>query len=164
MSGTWSQASINEDMASFIGKYVRDIPATSSGTVTTHIISSATTKCSWALWYIKTVKMRYIVSHGHIVLWLTMIQVQQSLTLRWRSLSGWGREHVGFSFSIKAANNLFMTVYNLLPSRLPKIHNQQSLTLRWRSFSTWGREGIAVCLLTKVATNSSMTVCNLLAV
>ena len=39
-------------------------------------------------------------------------------------------------FTIKAANTLFMTLYNLSPSRLPKIHNQQSLTLRWLVLAT----------------------------
>ena len=48
-------------------------------------------------------------------------------------------------FPIKAADSLFMTVCNLVPPRLPKIHNQQSLMLCWHSFSRSGRERIAVC-------------------
>ena len=48
MSGGWSQASIDKDLAACIGRYVRDIPATSSGTVTTYFIYTATTKYSWA--------------------------------------------------------------------------------------------------------------------
>jgi len=48
MSGAWSRASIKKDMAAFIGRYVRDILATSSGTVTTYFISRATTEYSWA--------------------------------------------------------------------------------------------------------------------
>jgi len=33
-----------------------------------------------------------------------------------------------------------MTMCNLSPRRLPKIHDQESLTLCWRTFSRWGRE------------------------
>jgi len=43
-------------------------------------------------------------------------------------------------FPIMAANTLFLTVCNLLPNRVPKIHNQQSLMHRWRSSSRWGSE------------------------
>ena len=46
-------------------------------------------------------------------------------------------------FPMKTANKLFMTVCNLLPPRIPKIHNQQLLMLRWRLFSRWGREHVA---------------------
>jgi len=44
MSGAWSQASTMEVMAAFIGRYVPDIPATSSGTLTTYLIYRASTK------------------------------------------------------------------------------------------------------------------------
>jgi len=49
MSGAWAKVSINKDMAAIMGRSMRNIPATSSGTVTTHIIYSATTKYVWAL-------------------------------------------------------------------------------------------------------------------
>jgi len=101
MSGTWSHASINKDMAAIISKYVWDIPATSSRTVTTYFLYRASTKSSWAFWNIKTVKTLYIEINGHIVLWLTTMQGQQSLTLHWRSISRLGREHFIFSFSYK---------------------------------------------------------------
>jgi len=42
ISGDWSQASIKKAMAAFIDRYIRDIPATSSGTVTTYFIDRAT--------------------------------------------------------------------------------------------------------------------------
>jgi len=48
MSGAWSKAYIKQDMAACIVRYVRDILATSSGTVTTYFINRATTKHSWA--------------------------------------------------------------------------------------------------------------------
>jgi len=99
MTGTWSQAPINKDMAAFIGKFVRDIPATSSETVTTYFIYRATTKGSWAFWRTKTVKTMYIDNNGHLPLWLTMMHGQQLLTLHWCSFSWWGREHVAFSFA-----------------------------------------------------------------
>ena len=35
---------------------------------------------------------------------------------------------------VKPANTSFMTIGNLLPPRLSKIHDQESLMLRWRSF------------------------------
>jgi len=45
---------------------------------------------------------------------------------------------------IQAANTSFITICNLSPPRLPKIHDQESLTLHWRSFSWWGRETFTV--------------------
>jgi len=48
MSGAWSQVSIKKDMAAIMGRYVRDILSTSSGTLTTYFIYRATTKYSWA--------------------------------------------------------------------------------------------------------------------
>jgi len=99
MSGTWSQAYIYKKIAALICKYVWDIPATSSGTVTYYFICIATTKCSWPFWDTKPVKTMYIDNNDYIALWLTMMQGQQSLTLHWRSFSRWGREVVTFSFS-----------------------------------------------------------------
>jgi len=99
MSGDWSQASINTDMAAFIGRYVWDIPTTSSGTVTTDFIYRATTEYSWALYHTKTVRKMYIDHNGHIMRWLTMMDSQRSLTLRWHSMSTWGRECFTSSFS-----------------------------------------------------------------
>jgi len=49
VSGAWFEASINKDMAACIGRYVRDILVTSSGTVTTYFIYRSTTKYSWAI-------------------------------------------------------------------------------------------------------------------
>jgi hypothetical protein len=37
-----------KDVVTFMGRSIRNIPTTFSGTVTTHIIYSATTKYSWA--------------------------------------------------------------------------------------------------------------------
>jgi hypothetical protein len=48
MSGDWPHTSIKKDMAAFIGRYVRHILATSSGTVTTYFIYRATTMYSCA--------------------------------------------------------------------------------------------------------------------
>ena len=45
---------------------------------------------------------------------------------------------------IKAANDAFMTDYNLSEAWFPRTHNQKLLTLHWCSFSWWGREGIAI--------------------
>jgi hypothetical protein len=39
-----SKVSINKDMAAFMGRSMRNIPTTSSGTVTTYIIYTATTE------------------------------------------------------------------------------------------------------------------------
>jgi len=144
MSGAWSETSIIRDMTACIRRYVRDILATSSGTVTTYFIYRATTKYSWAFWCIITVKTIYIDNNHHITLWLTMMQGEQSLKLSWRSFWGWGRKRFTFTFAYKAVNNQFMTMCNLSPPRLPMIHDQQLLTLRWRSFSWWGMEGIAI--------------------
>ena len=101
MSGTWSQASINKQLAALLGKYVQNIPATSSWTVTPCFIYRATTKCSWAFWLTKPVKMMYMDNHDDIAQWLTMMQAQQSLTHRWHTFSSWGRQHVTFTFSYK---------------------------------------------------------------
>jgi len=72
-------------MAAFVGRYVEYILATSSGTVTTYFIYRATTKYSWAIWRIVTVKTMYIDYNRHIALWLTMMEGQQTLTLCWRA-------------------------------------------------------------------------------
>jgi len=40
-------------------------------------------------------------SNGHITLWLTMMQGQQLLMLRWCTFSRWGSEHVTFCFFYK---------------------------------------------------------------
>jgi len=63
-------------MVAVIGRYVRDIPATASRTVTTYFIYRDTTKYSYAFWCIKTVKMMYIDHDGHIALWFTMMEGQ----------------------------------------------------------------------------------------
>jgi len=104
-------------MAACVGKYVPDIPATSSRTVTPYFIHGATTKCSWAFWWMKAVQPMYIQNNGHIALWLTMMQGQQSLMLRWCSHPSWDRVHVVFSFSYKGGQYF---VYNCLqPVALP---------------------------------------------
>jgi len=103
MSGTRSQASIHKNMAACIWRYVCDIPATSSGTVTTYFIYRATTTYSWAIWCIKTVKMMGIDHNGRIAQWLTMMEGQQSLTLHWCSLSRWGRERFTSSFAYQGS-------------------------------------------------------------
>jgi hypothetical protein len=90
-------------MAADIGKYVRDIFATSSLTVIIDFIHRATTKCSWAFWSTKPVKMMYIDYIDHIVVRLKMMQGQISLMLCWCSFSRLGREHVAFSFSYKGS-------------------------------------------------------------
>jgi len=53
----------------------------------------------------------YTENNTNIELWLTMMQGQQSLTLRWRSFSRWGRVHVAFSFSSKGSQYI---VYDCL--------------------------------------------------
>jgi len=71
----------------------------------------------------------------------------------WRSVDAQIQDWAGTMFfsrcPIKVANTLFMTVCNLLPYGLPKIHDQQLLMLHWCSFSRWGRESIEVCFAYK---------------
>jgi len=105
-------------MAAGIGRYVRDIPATSSGKVSTYFMYRATTKCPWACWHIKTVKTMYIEKNGHIQLWLTTMQCQQLLTHGWCTFSKWGREHVAFSFPYKGSQYF---VYDWLQPVAPQI-------------------------------------------
>jgi len=93
-----------------------------------------------------TVKTMYIDNNRHIVLWWTMMEGQQSLTLCWRSFWRWGRKRFTFTSAYKGSHNQFMAMCNLSPPRLPMIHDQQSLTRRWRSISWWGIEGIAIRL------------------
>ena len=66
----------------------------------------------------------------------------------WRSVDAHFHDGVGSVLlsllCIKAANTLFMTICNLSPPRLPKIHDQELLMLCWRSFSWWGRECFTV--------------------
>jgi len=84
-------------MVAFVGRYVQNIPATSSGTVSTDFIPRATTNYSWAFWRTKTVQTVYIDDNGHITLWLTIMEGKQSLTLHWCLFSWWGRECFTFS-------------------------------------------------------------------
>ena len=62
----------------------------------------------------------------------------------WRSVEAHSHDGAGrvllCVLPIKAANTSFMTICNLLPPRLPKIHDRESLTLGWFSCSWWGRE------------------------
>ena len=118
MSGTWSQVSIKTDMAAIIGRYVRDIPATSCGTVPTYFIYRATTRYSSAFECKITVKTMYIDYTGHIALWLTMMEGQQSLTLCWRSFWRLGSERCTLTF---AYNGSLYSVYHILQPVDPKI-------------------------------------------
>jgi len=56
----------------------------------------------------------------------------------WRSVDAHFHDGAGsvllFLLPIEAANTSFMTIRNVSPPRLPKIHDQESLTLHWRSF------------------------------
>jgi len=47
----------------------------------------------------------YIDNNGHIALWLTMMEGQQSLTLCWRSFSRLGSGHFTFSFVPKGSQS-----------------------------------------------------------
>jgi len=47
-------------------------------------------------------------------------------------------------FAVKVAYTMFMTVCNLSPPWLPKIHDQQSLTLHSCTFSACGRVRVSV--------------------
>jgi len=55
---------------------------------------------------------------GHIALWLTMMEDQQLLMLRWQSFSKWGKEHFTFSFSYKGGQYF---VYDCLQPVTPQI-------------------------------------------
>jgi len=145
-------------MAAFIGRYVRDIPATSSGTVSSYFSHRAITKCSWAFWNTKTVKTMYIDNNGHITLWLTMIQRQQSLTLHWHSFSRWGREHVTVSFSYKGSQYF---VYDCLQRVASRITHDTPPTMVDPHFQDGAGRVSQSAFPTKAARNSSMTVCNL---
>jgi len=63
---------------------------------------------------------------------------------RWRAVDAHFQDRAGTNslslIPIMAATTLFMTICNLSPPRLPKIHDQESLTLHWYSFSRWGTE------------------------
>jgi len=57
---------------------------------------------------------------------------------RWRSVDAHFHDGAGSAslshLPMKSANTSFMTIYNLLHHRLPKIHDEESLTLCWRWF------------------------------
>jgi len=118
ISGAWSQASINNNRAAFMGRYVRNIPTPSSMSVTTDFFYRATTQYSWAFEYTKTVKSMYIANNSHITLWLTIMEGQQSLTLCWHSFSCWGREH--FTVTVAYKGNQYF-VYDSVQPITPQI-------------------------------------------
>jgi len=72
---------------------------------------------------------------------------------RWRSVDTHFHDGAGRVLQsvlhIKAANDCFMTDYNLSEEWFPGAHHQKSLTLCWHSFSWLGREGIAICFADK---------------
>jgi len=98
MSDAGSSTSINMDCWAYIGRWAGDIPATASRTVTTYFIYKATTKCWWAFWCTRIVKIMYMSNNGHIALWLTMMEGEQSLTLHWHSFSWCGQERISVCF------------------------------------------------------------------
>ena len=53
------------------------------------------------LWLTKVAHTPFITVCNLSQLWLPKMQNQKLLTLRWRSFSSWGREHVAFSLSYK---------------------------------------------------------------
>jgi len=98
-TGVWSQVSINSNRAALWGRYVQNVLATSSGTVTTHVIHRATSKYSWAFYFTETVITKQIDHIHPITLYLTIMEGQQLLTLHRHSFSRLGMEHSTFSVS-----------------------------------------------------------------
>ena len=74
---------------------------------------------------------------------------------RWRAIDAHFQDGAGsVSHSllpIKSANTSFMTICNLSPPRLPKMHDQESLTLRWHSFLRGGSNIVMNILHHRVA-------------
>jgi len=107
----------------------------------------------------------YIDNNGHIALWLTMLEGQQSLTLCWRSFSRWGRECFMFTFAyIGSQQSIYDNVQPVAPPDYP-----------WYTTNNWSRsidahfhDGagrvLQSALTTKAPKNSFMTACNLSAV
>jgi len=88
----------------------------------------------------------YIDYNGHIALWLTIMEGQQSLTLCWCSFWWWCWERFTFTFAYKGSQ---YSVYdNVKPVTTHITHDTRPtiLTLCWLSFWEWGREGIAIWL------------------
>jgi len=161
MSGTWSEASINKDMAAFIGRYVRDIPATSSGTVTTYLNYTAATKYSWAFQRIRTVQTMYIDHNGHIARWFTMMEGQQLLTLIFKM--GQGVFHFLFCQSGQPILHLWLCT-TCRPTDYPRsTTNNRCPSVDAHVHDSAGRV-LPFVLHRKGARNSYMTDCNLSAV
>jgi len=68
----------------------------------------------------------YIDHNGHIALWLTMMEGQQSLTLHWQTFSRWGRERFTCSFAYKGSQYF---VYDYLQPVAPHITQNIQLTI-----------------------------------
>jgi hypothetical protein len=126
ISATWSQASINRDMVLCIGRYVRDILATSCWTLTPYFIYRATTKYSWCFYCLKTVKRICTDHNRHIVLWLTIIEGEQLLTLHWHLFSRWGRERCTVSLAYQGSQD---SIYDYLQTVAPQITQDTRLTI-----------------------------------
>jgi len=119
---------------------------------------------SWRMWqeYPVHICLYRLPSPG---LWMVVIKhhiyYQRCKTKnRWRSVDAHFQHGVGSVllslFAMKAANTMFLTVCNLLPPRLPKIHDHQLLMLRWPSFSGCGRGVCLFILITKAANTSKI--------
>jgi len=118
MTDAWSQSSIDKELAAYIGTWARNIPATASGTVTTYLIYKATMEFSSAIQSTKIVKTMYMHNNGHIALWLTIMQGQQSLTLQWHSFSRWDSECFAFSVYFEGGQ---YSIYGYLQRIAPQI-------------------------------------------
>jgi hypothetical protein len=94
--------------------------------------------------------------------WLSKIHDQESFTVCWWSIDihfHHGAGSVSHSLlPLEASNASFMTICNLLPTWLPKIHDQESLTVCWRSVDAHFHHGagsVSLPLLLIEAANTS---------
>jgi len=96
LGGKWSHTSINNGLVAFIRWEPRRHPATASLIIAINWVFHPATQWWSTFQPIKPVKTPYIDISSHLVLSLTILQGQKSLTLRWRSFSTSGRERVAF--------------------------------------------------------------------
>jgi len=78
---------------------------------------------------IKVANLLIMNNSEQITFQLSCLQVQNSLTLHWRSFWKWGCYCIAFSLAIKAANIVVMHNCEQIASQLTSIYNQKSLVL-----------------------------------
>jgi hypothetical protein len=155
----WSHISIHKVLAACIGRYARDIPFTTSHTVTTYLILSAATQYGWTFSLSKAVKVFNTAKSFHITLRLPFTQIQKLLTLHWYLFLNASSLSTTAFLPLNAVHTLTMYHTDQLPYQFRNWDDQIILMLGWHSFSECYTESGTLSLPILVANTSFRSLC-----